>query len=135
MPKKPGLLMAATSDGVVDSADMVRAYQALRKPEAAGRCSVAATTRSATCARSGRPRADCSRWPTLLGVTVPPQLALLASDGCEPPALPPTEAWPAVRQATVAHLRHVFRFDRSGKGLRGLVTAFPGVVSENRSAR
>ncbi len=134
VPKKPGLLMAATSDGVVDSADMVSAYKALRKPKRLVLLGGGHHAFSDLC-EVGESEGGLLEVAALLGVTVPPQLALLASDGCEPPALPPTEAWPAVRQATVAHLRHVFRFDRSDKGLRGLVTAFPGVVSENRSAR
>ena len=55
------------------------------------------------------------------------------SDGCEPPSLPPTKAWPAIRQTVVAHLRHVFGFDRSAKGLRGLKAAYPGVVEGTRT--
>ena len=71
----------------------------------------------------------------ILHLPVPDQLKSLATDGCEPPSLPPTQAWPAIRQTVVAHLRHVFGFDRSAKGLRGLVAAYPDVVTKSRSAR
>ena len=74
-------------------------------------------------------RAVCSPSPRLLHFPISDQLKALASDGCFPPALPPTEAWPAIRQAVVAQLRHVFGFDTSTAGLDGLVEAFPGVVA------
>jgi dienelactone hydrolase len=133
VPRQPGLLMAATSDGVVASDRMVAAYRELRRPKRLVLLGGGHHAFSDLC-EVGASQGGLLAVAELLHVTVPPQLALLASDGCAPPALPPAEAWPAIRQATVAHLRHVFGFDRSEAGLTGLVTAFPGVVSENRSA-
>ena len=132
VPKKPGLLMAGTEDQVVASSDMIAAYRALKRPKRLVLVGGGHHAFSDLC-EVGAADGGLLAVAELLGVTVPPSLALLASDGCTPPALPPTEAWPAVRQTTVAQLRHVFRFDRSDDGLRDLTTAFPGVVSESRS--
>ena len=69
----------------------------------------------------------------MLKVPIPASLKPLATDGCDPPDLPPTQGWPVTRQATTAQLRHVFGFDASSAGLTGLVGAYPNVVSADES--
>jgi hypothetical protein len=68
-----------------------------------------------------------------LKIPVPASLLPLASDGCFPPDTPPPDAWPAIRQAVAAQLRHAFGFDSSTAGLSGLAQAFPSVVAANRA--
>ena len=133
VPRQPGLFMAATSDGVVDSASMIAAYDALNEPKRLVLVGGGHHAFSDLC-EVGADQGGLLAVAELLHFPVPPQLALLASDGCEPPALPPTQAWPAIRQTVVAHLRHVFGFDKSDAGLTGLVEAFPGVVDDSQSA-
>jgi hypothetical protein len=53
----------------------------------------------------------------------------LASDGCHAPDLSPPLAWPVIRQAVTAQLRHAFGFDASSAGLTGLTAAYPKVVA------
>jgi len=71
----------------------------------------------------------------VLHVPVPASLVPLASDGRHPPDLAPPLAWPVIRQAVTAQLRHAFGFDASTAGLTGLGTAYPRVVAGTRPAR
>ena len=133
VPKVPGLLMAATSDGVVNSADMIAAYRKLHKPKRLVLVGGGHHAFSDIC-EVGAAEGGLLAVAALVGIPLPDQLKLLATDGCDPPALPPTEIWPAIRQTVVAHLRYVFGFDDTRAGLTGLVDAFPGIVSGSRSA-
>ncbi len=133
LPKVPGMIMAASDDGVVDSSGLVKAYGKLKKPKRFVTVGGGHHAFSDIC-EIGAGQGGLVAVAELIGIPVSDQLKALASDGCFPPALPPTEAWPAIRQAVVAQLRHVFGFDTSTAGLDGLVEAFPGVVSESKSA-
>jgi dienelactone hydrolase len=132
VPRVPGMFLAATSDGVVDSASMIAAYDALNEPKRLVLVGGGHHAFSDLC-EVGASQGGLLAVAELLNFPVPPALVPLASDGCNPPALPPTEAWPAIRQTVVAQLRHVFGFDDSDAGLTGLVEAFPGVVSDSQS--
>jgi hypothetical protein len=70
-----------------------------------------------------------------IGFTVPAKLIPLATDGCLEPKLEATLAWPATRQTVVAYFRHQLGVDETEAGLTGLTDAFPGVVSDSRSAQ
>ena len=52
-----------------------------------------------------------------LGVTVPDFLVTLGSDGCRPDDLPAAQAWPMIRNDTVAHLRLALHIDATPVGL------------------
>ena len=43
-------------------------------------------------------------------------------------------AWPVIRQAVTAQFRYVFGFDHSTKGLAGLASVYPAVVSADRAS-
>jgi hypothetical protein len=70
----------------------------------------------------------------VLHVPVPPSLVPLASDGCSAPDLSPPLAWPVIRQAVTAQLRHAFGFDTSAAGLTGLEATYATVVASVRSS-
>lgn len=133
-PRQPGLIMAGTTDGVISSDRIVSAYDKLKGPKRLVLVNGGHHAFSDLC-EVGSDQGGLLAVAEILHLPVPDQLKTLATDGCEPPSLPPTQVWPAVRQATIAHLRHVFGFDRTTKGLRGLKAAFPGVVAGSRSAR
>lgn len=132
LPKVPGMIMAATDDGVVGSASLVTAYGKLNAPKRLVMVGGGHHAFSDIC-EIGAGEGGLVAVAQFIGIPVSDQLARLANDGCSPPDLPPTEAWPAIRQAVVAQLRNVFAFDTSTAGLDGLVEAFPGVVAENTS--
>ncbi|MFC6044622.1 alpha/beta hydrolase family protein [Nocardioides hankookensis] len=132
VPHQPGLLMAGTADGIITPDRMEAAYDQLRDPKRLVLVGGGHHAFSDLC-EIGAGDGGLLAIADLLGLPVPESFVALATDGCSPPALPPTEAWPAIRQTVVAHLRHEFGFDRSRKALRGLVAAYPGVVSGNRT--
>jgi dienelactone hydrolase len=134
LPRQPGLIMAGTTDAIIDEARLTTAYDQLRKPKRLVVVNGGHHAFSDLC-EVGADKGGLLAVAEILQLSIPDQLKSLATDGCEPPSLRPTKAWPAIRQTTVAHLRHVFGFDRSAKGLRGLQGAFPGVVTKSRSAR
>ncbi|GAA4710378.1 alpha/beta hydrolase family protein [Nocardioides conyzicola] len=131
-PRQPGLFMAGTSDGIISSDKIVAAYDNLRSPKRLVLVGGGHHAFSDLC-EVGSAEGGLLEVAEMLHVPVSDSLKQLATDGCEPPALPPTKAWPAIRQTVVAQLRHVFGFDRSLKGLRGLKAAFPGVVEGSRA--
>ncbi|MFC7494627.1 MULTISPECIES: alpha/beta hydrolase family protein [unclassified Nocardioides] len=135
VPHRPGLILAGTADGVAEVDGLVAAYDALRTPKRLVLLEGAGHHAFSDLCEVGAERGGLLAIADLLEFPVPERLQTLATDGCEPPALAPRKAWPAVRQATVAHLRQVLGLDRSRAGLSGLRDAFPGVVSANRSAR
>ena len=120
-------IMAGTTDGIISPEPDHRGVREAPQAEAAASSWAAATTRSATCARSAPRRAGCSQVAELLHFPVSDDLRRLASRRLRA-AVAPADARPGPRSArpTVAHLRHVFGFDRSTKGLRGLKAALPG---------
>lgn len=134
IPRQPGLLMAGSSDGVVAPERLTGAYDALRHGKRLVVVGGGHHAFSDLC-EIGAADGGILALAEVLGLTIPDFMVPLASDGCAPPALAPTKAWPAIRQTVVAHLRHQFGLDRSTQGLRGLKAAFPGVVAANRSAR
>jgi dienelactone hydrolase len=132
-PRQPGLVMAGTTDGIISSQRIIAAYDKLKGPKRLVVVNGGHHAFSDLC-EVGSARGGLLQIAEILHFPVSDDLKRLASDGCEPPSLPPTQAWPAIRQATVAHLRHVFGFDRSAKALKGLKKAFPGVVTKSNSA-
>jgi hypothetical protein len=133
VPRQPGLFMAGTSDGIISKERITKEYEHLKAPKRLVLVGGGHHAFSDLC-EVGAEQGGLLQVAELLHFPVSDDLKRLATDGCEPPALPPTEAWPAIRQTVVAHLRHVFGFDRSTKGLRGLKEAFPGVVSGSRTS-
>lgn len=134
-PDKPGLLMAGSIDGIVSIDRMEAAYAAMRAPKRLVVVENAGHLVFSDLCEVGASDGGLLAIGDLLGVTIPDALRPLATDGCVEPALEPTAAWPAIRQVTVAWLRHVFRIDRSAAGLGGLTGAYPGVISDSRSER
>ncbi len=133
IPKVPGLLMAGSSDTVAVPDGIRNAYTKLKKSKRFILVGGGHHAFSDLC-EVGASDGGLLAIAEVLHFPISDGLKRLASDGCNPPALPPTEAWPAIRQATVAYLRHQFGFDTSDAGLDGLVEAFPGVVEESLSS-
>ena len=133
-PRKPGLLLAATADGIVELDRMEQAYAAMRKPKRIVYFGGFGHLVFSDLCEVGESDGGLLVVAELLGVPVPDQLRRLATDGCVEPATEPTLAWPAIQHVVVAHLRHVFGTDASDAALTGLPAAYPGVISESRSA-
>lgn len=134
VPTQPGMLMSGTSDTVVPTKGMIAAYAKMHPPKRLILLHDAGHLVFADLCEVGAGQGGLLAIAGALHVPVPASLVPLATDGCKAPDTPPPTAWPAIRQAVTAQLRHVFGFDSSTAGLDGLTTAFPHVVQANRSS-
>lgn len=134
VPRQPGLLMSGTSDHVVSHTSIIKAYGRLHDPKRLILIRGAGHLVFADLCEIGSSQGGLLSIAAVLHVPVPPSLVPLASDGCSAPDLAPPLAWPVIRQAVTAQLRHVFDFDSSTAGLTGLVAAYPKIVAASASA-
>jgi predicted dienelactone hydrolase len=133
VPHQPGMLMSGTADTVVPDTGMIAAYGHLQAPKRLILLKGAGHLVFADICEVGAGQGGLLAIAQALKVPIPASLKPLATDGCMAPDLPPPQAWPAIRQAVTAQLRHVFGFDTSDAGLSGLVAAYPDVVAANRA--
>jgi hypothetical protein len=134
VPHQPGMLMSGTSDHVVSHLGMIAAYGRMLSPKRLILLRGAGHLVFADLCEVGSSHGGLLSIAAVLHVPIPASLVPLASDGCRAPDLPPPEAWPVIRQAVTAQLRHVFGFDTSTAGLADLGTAYPRVVAANRAS-
>jgi len=134
VPHQPGMLMSGTADHVVSHVGMIAAYGKMRSPKRLILLRGAGHLVFADLCEVGSSKGGLLSIAAVLHVPVPASLVPLASDGCHPPDLAPPRAWPVIRQAVTAQLRHVFGFDSSAAALAGLRSAYPGVVAANRAS-
>lgn len=127
--------MAGTADAIVELDRMEAAYAAMRRPKRFVLIGDAGHLVFSDLCEVGASDGGLLALAEVLGITVPESLLPLATDGCLEPALEPTLAWPAIQHTVVAHLRNVLGIDGSEAALTGLVEAYPGVVSDSRSAQ
>ncbi|MGB0100636.1 MAG: dienelactone hydrolase family protein [Nocardioides sp.] len=133
VPEQPGMLITGADDAIVRLDRMEAAYDALTGPKRFVQLENSGHLVFSDLCEVGASDGGLLAIGALLGITIPDSLVPLATDGCLDPARPVTEVWPAVLQAVTAYLRHELGVDSSTAGLDGLVEAFPGIVSENRS--
>jgi predicted dienelactone hydrolase len=134
VPHQPGLLMSGTSDQVVPTASIIAAYGHLKSPKRLILIRGAGHLVFADLCEVGSGQGGLLAIAAALKVPIPASLMPLATDGCKAPDLSPPLAWPVIRQAVTAQLRHVFGFDSSTKGLAGLPAAYPVIVSADRAS-
>ena len=133
VPHQPGMLMSGTSDKVVPDVGIIKAYGRLHSPKRLILLRGAGHLAFADLCEVGSAQGGLLSIAAVLHVPVPAPLVPLASDGCSAPDLSPPLAWPVIRQAVTAQLRHVFGFDRSTAGLTGIAAAFPTVVAASHA--
>ena len=69
------------------------------------------------------------------GLSVNATVVKLASDGCSPPDIDPTTAWPVINNFTTAQLYYTLGLDTTPIGLGdGVQAKFPGVTVEYQQA-
>jgi predicted dienelactone hydrolase len=134
VPHQPGLLMSGTADHVVSDTSMISAYGRLHSPKRLILVRGAGHLVFADLCEVGSSQGGLLSIAAVLHVPVPASLVPLASDGCSAPDLAPPLAWPMIRQAVTAQLRHAFGFDASNAGLTGLAAAYPKVVAGVRAS-
>lgn len=134
VPHQPGMLMSGTSDHVVSDTSMIAAYGRMHSPKRLILLRGAGHLAFADLCEVGSSKGGLLSIAAVLHVPVPASLVPLASDGCSAPDLAPPLAWPVIRQAVTAELRHTFGFDASTAGLTGLVATYPKVVAATHAS-
>jgi predicted dienelactone hydrolase len=129
VPHQPSLLMSGTADQVVKDTSIIAAYAKLHSPKRLILLQAAGHLVFSDLCEVGSSQGGLLSIAAVLKVPVPASLVPLASDGCSAPDLSPPLAWPVIRQAVIAQLRHAFGFDASSAGLTGLGAAYPMVVA------
>lgn len=134
-PDKPSMILAATADGIIGLDQIETAYAGMPAPKRIVLIGGAGHLVFSDLCEVGSAEGGLLEIAAAVGLPIPDKLRPLATDGCEAPALEPTLAWPAIQHTVVAQLRRVFGLDESDAALTGLVEAYPGVVSDSRSAQ
>lgn len=134
-PAKPSMILAATEDGIIGLDRIEAAYAGMPAPKRIVLFGGAGHLVFSDLCEIGSSDGGLLVLAEAAGVTVPAALVPLATDGCIAPALEPTLAWPAIHHLVVAQLRRVLGFDSSDAALTGVVEAYPGVVTDSRSAQ
>ncbi|MBC2961145.1 alpha/beta hydrolase family protein [Nocardioides deserti] len=135
VPAQPGVLLVGGADEIVPQERMEQAYVAMSAPKRIVVLGGAGHLAFSDLCEVGDGDAGLLSVAELLGVPIPANLVRLASDGCIDPELASVDAWPAVRHVVVAQLRSVLGPDQTAPALDGLVEAWPGVVTDSRSAQ
>lgn len=132
--QKPSLVLAATDDQIITLDRIEAAYETMAAPKRIVHFGGGHLLFSDLC-DIGESDGGLLAVAELLGFPVPPNLIRLATDGCIAPALEPSVALPAVQHTVIAQLRRVFDLDTTDAAFTGLVEAYPGVVTDSRSAQ
>jgi predicted dienelactone hydrolase len=134
VPKVPGLLESGTSDKIVPTASIIRAYNALNQPKRLVTLLNAGHLVFADICQIDPGQGGLVGLGKKVGLSLPAQLVTLGSDGCLSPDVSPPTAWPAIYQSVTAEIRWVMGFDGSQAGLENLGKTFPGIVGINTTA-
>lgn len=134
VPDKPGMLMVGTADGVADPAGIAKAYTAMQQPKRFVTLQNFGHLVFADLCEIGASKGGLAGLAEAAGLPLPGNLKKLATDGCSAPDSPVTQAWPVIKQAVTAQLRHVFGFDTSAAALTGLSGAYPQIVAVDTDA-
>ncbi len=129
VPRQQGMLMVGSADHVVDPATINAAYKAMNEPKRLIVLKDFGHLVFADLCEIGSSKGGLLRIAEELHLQLPSSLRTLATDGCLAPDASPPTAWPVIRQAVTAELRHAFGFDQSLSGLDGLTKAYPTVVA------
>lgn len=135
LPEVPGMLVAATDDGIVSLENMRAAYDAMGSPKRFVEIGGSGHLVFSDICEIGAGKGGLTALAAAIGIDLTKlgSLAKLATDGCLDPAIAPTDAWPSIEQVVVAYLRRTFGFDGSDAALTGLEEAYPDIVVANES--
>ena len=122
-PNKPALYMVGADDAVVPAADVAATYGVAPAPKRSVVIGQSGHLVFTDVCLIGSAQGGVTTIANQIGITIPPSLVKLATDGCGRGSLPVTQAFPVIDHFVVAHLRSVFGIDPHPVGLDGSVTS------------
>ncbi|MFZ4586152.1 MAG: alpha/beta hydrolase family protein [Acidimicrobiia bacterium] len=133
---KPVMFIAGSADQIIPSQSVVDSYNALTNaPKRLVLIMGAGHLAFSEICEIGKERGGILKIAQSNGVALSDQVIRLGSDGCNPPDVAPTAAWPVIDNFTTAQLANTFRLDRTPIGLGdGVQNQFPGVQVQYQQA-
>jgi len=125
-PEVPGMVMAATSDGIIPLAANRNVYRRMKAPKYLVTIADAGHLVFSDICLIGRRQGGLVSLVHQIGLKIPPDLLKLAGDGCQKGDLDPRKAFPAIDHLSVAFLRSTLNVDPEPVGLDpSIAKAFP----------
>jgi len=133
---KPVMFIAGSADQIIPSQSVVDSYNALTNaPKRLVLIMGAGHLAFSEICEIGKERGGILKIAQSNGVALSDQVIRLGSDGCNPPDVAPTAAWPVIDNFATAQLANTFRLDRTPIGLGdGVQNQFPGVQVQYQQA-
>ena len=126
VPDVPGMVMRGTKDGIIPAAASKKVYDGMNAPKALATFAGGGHLLFSDICLIGKDQGGLVSLVHQTGLQIPADLLRLASDGCQPGALDPTDAFPAIDHLSVAFLRWTLGIDEKPVGLDPSVAeAFP----------
>lgn len=122
VPKVPGMVMAGTKDGIIDFDKSQQVFEGMQTPKYFVQIDDAGHLVFSDLCLIGKDLGGLAGLIKEVGLDLPAQFSQLASDGCQPGALEPEKAFPAINHLSVAFLRATFGIDKEPVGLDPSVT-------------
>ena len=131
VPQMPGLFVTGQLDNVVPVTAIESAYGSLTKSRRLIELTNAGHQAFSDLCQINPGEGGLTALALALNITIPSNLAGLASDGCSSPAEPVTTSWRPTQQAVIAQIRFIFGADKKTTALTGIKTSFPASVAIN----
>jgi predicted dienelactone hydrolase len=116
-PKKPGMVMLGTTDGIIPPASSVQVYQGMRAPKYLAKIPRAGHLVFSDICLIGRSKGGVIGIVKAIHLPIPAELLKLGSDGCTKDHPNAELAFPAIDQLSVGFFRWALHIDRQPVGL------------------
>jgi hypothetical protein len=116
-PKKPGMVMLGTTDGIIEPTASQKVYAGMNSPKYLVRVGKGGHLVFSDICLIGRSAGGITAIAKALELPIPPELLKLGSDGCTSDHPPVEKAFPAIDQLTVAFFRNALGIDSAPVGL------------------
>ncbi|MEI6736556.1 MAG: hypothetical protein WCL31_06515 [Actinomycetes bacterium] len=134
IPQMPGLFVTGQLDNVVHATAIESAYGSLTGSRRLIELTHAGHQAFSDLCQINPGEGGLTALALALNISIPTNLAGLASDGCSSPAEPVTTSWRPTQQAVIAQIRYIFGADKKTTALTGIGAAFPASVGLNTTA-
>ena len=116
-PKKPGMVMLGTTDGLIPPAASVKVYDGMRSPKYLVQIARAGHLVFSDICLIGRSKGGVIGIAKAIKLPIPPSLYKLGSDGCTSDHPPAETAFPAIDDLSVAFFRWALHVDAAPVGI------------------